>query len=123
MRKVYKESGLPKDWFIDERRKPMNDTFTKIKELIYVDTNTNPELIMLLQALEAEIEKDGELVNKQGDCLGTKSLNTKRIEWIAENKPSFSDTLKSMYINETGKWYYATNFKDLIDQAMKGEPQ
>jgi len=33
----------------------MNDTFTKIKELIYADTTTNPELIMLLQELGKEM--------------------------------------------------------------------
>ena len=63
MREVYKESGLPKDWFIDERRKPMTDKIREIADFME-DTNLmgcknssqRDKFKNLFTALEAEIE-------------------------------------------------------------------
>jgi len=41
------------------------------------------------------------------------------IDWIIANRPSFSTTLKAMYVSKTGERYQGKDLRDAVKQAIK----
>ena len=58
--------------------------------------------VALLEAVIAKQESDSDI-----------------IDWIIENRPSFSTTLKAMYVSKTGERYQGKDLRDAVKQAIK----